>query len=107
MYDWPWSGIHFTSGLIIGLILASRKTVSQPKWLWTIGVGLLAVWEVIERTLQYLDRNHHAFILPFKQAVAGFAFTPETNWNLLGDMTIGPLGILIGWLIIRNLRRRT
>jgi len=102
MFDWPWSGIHFVSGLLIGLALAILIKRANNKLFWIIGVGLLGAWELIEISLHYLDVHAHDFIAPLKESVAGFAFAPETVTNLIGDLLMGSVGLLFGITVIRK-----
>lgn len=69
-------------------------------------MGLLALWEIFEKTLQYLDVHAHQTIAPFKQAVGGFAFAPETAANTTGDLIIGAVGTLIGLILMRRIARK-
>ncbi len=98
MFDWPWSGIHLASGLVIGTILATIAWSRPSRRFWITGVGLLVLWELVEITLRFLDAHAHAAIAPFKRSVAGFAFAPETALNILGDLVIGSVGLWIGRL---------
>lgn len=104
MFDWPWSGIHFASGFLIGLVLAIILKRRQARPFWLIGVGVLGFWEIVERTLRYLDVHHHQAIAVFKASVAGFAFAPETVANTSGDLIIGALGLWIGRTTIQVMR---
>ena len=99
MFDWPWSGIHFTSGLLIGLMLGFVRGTRPPKKFWTIGIGLLVIWELIEFVLRWLDIHDPQAVSALKQSVAGFAFGRETPINSFGDLVIGSVGLLSGrWL---------
>lgn len=106
MFDWPWSGIHFMSGLLIGLITAWWSRTRVSKVFWSVSIGLLALWEVYERILHYLDVHHHQFIAGFKATVMNFAFAPETKLNTFGDLVIGTLGIFIGRAVIIAIQRK-
>jgi len=104
VFDWPWSGIHFLSGVCIGALLALLGR--GRKILAVVGIGLLIIWEAIERTLHFLDVYHHAFIAPLKNAVDGFAFAAEVPANIAGDIFIGTIGLFVGWFIIKKIRQR-
>ncbi|MEK7537343.1 MAG: hypothetical protein AAB619_00010 [Patescibacteria group bacterium] len=106
MFDWPWSGIHLVSGLCIGALLAILVYQRRPGRFWTVGVGLLVLWEIVEKTLQYFDVHAHQAIAPLKQAVSGFAFAPETVANTTGDLIIGAVGTLIGLILMRRIARK-
>lgn len=96
MFDWPWSGIHFLAGLLIGLLLGFVRGWRPTKRFWVIGLGALVLWELVERTLRFLNIHAHTFIAPLKASVASFAFGEETIANSLGDLMIGSLGLYIG-----------
>lgn len=123
MFDWPWSGIHFLSGLVAGLVLSAvsflhprRSSSLSPIRLevhgrgvgvedqfWTAGLTVLILWELTEITLRYLDGHAHQAIRPLKDAVGGFAFAPETHLNTLGDLVIGSIGLWLGrWVMSRR-----
>lgn len=106
MFDWPWSGIHFMSGFLIGALLAVLINKQRPGRFWTFGEGLLVLWEIVEKTLRYLDAHAHEAIAPFKQAVAGFAFAPETVANTTGDLIIGSVGIATSLFLVKTLTRK-
>lgn len=106
MFDWPWSVIHLTSGLLIGALLLALIDQRRPGRFWTVGAGLLVLWEIVEKTLQYLDVHAHQSIAPLKQAVGGFAFAPETIANTTGDLIIGTVGMLIGLILMRQIVRK-
>lgn len=96
MFDWPWSGIHFLSGLCVGLMLGFVRGWRPTRRFWTIGILVLVIWELIERTLRFLDIHAHDTIAPFKASVASFAFGEETWANTIGDVIIGSVGLLFG-----------
>lgn len=95
MFDWPWSGIHFLSGLVIGVIfvLANRRRPWRSSIL--LGLFLLILWECFEGFLRYMDLNHHAGVLPLKTALDGAFFDIESWANLIGDIIIGMVGITL------------
>jgi hypothetical protein len=101
MFDWPWSGVHFVSGLVIGLMMIIGLGL-RSKNFWVIGVSLLLFWELVERSLHFLDVYHHQAIATLKASVGGFAFAPETALNATGDMIVGCLGIFIAHLLLRK-----
>jgi len=103
MFDWPWSGIHFISGLLIGLALAIFFSKNLVRRFWLAGIGLLVLWELVEKSLGYFDQYHHQFIAPLKQAVSGFAFAPETIANTVGDLIIGSVGLWLGLVVVRKI----
>lgn len=96
MFDWPWSGIHWLSGFIIGVILVFSLNITRQRKFWSIGLGLLILWELLEITLRYFDVHAHQSIALLKQAMGGFAFAPETTVNSIGDLIIGSVGLLVG-----------
>ncbi len=106
MFDWPWSGIHFMSGTLIGLIAAWWPPTRRRKVFWWLCIGILFLWEVYERTTQYLDVHHHEVIAGFKIAVNNFGFAPETKLNSFGDLVIGSVGLLVGRWVVLTIRRK-
>lgn len=101
VFDWPWSGIHFMSGATIGLLGTWWSLTRPTRRFWSVGLSLLAVWEVYEATLRYLDTHHHQFIAGFKATVMEFAFGAESGWNVAGDLLIGIAGMaLMRWVVI-------
>lgn len=106
MFDWPWSGIHLMSGLLIGLIATWWPLTRPRKVFWWLTAGLLVLWEAYERTLHYLDVHHHAAIAGFKATVMNFAFAPETKLNSFGDLVIGMIGLLVGRWMIMTLKHK-
>lgn len=105
VFDLPWSVIHFISGVTIGAILVGFVRLQPHRKFWSVGVGLLVLWELVEITLRYLDVHAHAVVAPLKQAVAGFAFAPETTLNIIGDLIIGSIGLMLGSWAIRQLQK--
>ncbi len=96
VFDWPWSGIHWLSGFVIGVLLILFLKIIKPGRFWSLGFGLLLLWELVEITLRYLDVHAHEAIAPLKQTVGGFAFAPESTANIVGDLAIGSLGLVLG-----------
>ncbi|MBI5467393.1 MAG: hypothetical protein HY975_04250 [Candidatus Kerfeldbacteria bacterium] len=107
MFDWPWSIIHLMSGTLIGLLLAVSFRLARRQTFWWTGIGLLAVWELYEWLMHYLDVHHHAVIAAYKTAVDSFAFAPETWVNITGDLIIGSVGLGFGrWIVRRIIREK-
>ncbi|MBI5405210.1 MAG: hypothetical protein HY976_03195 [Candidatus Kerfeldbacteria bacterium] len=84
MFDLPWSAVHAASGLGLGFGLFMMHSRISDIGRFMIGVGFLAAWEIIEAA-----------------AVRLGVMEPETFANVTGDMIIGPVGILIGWQLLR------
>lgn len=107
MFDWPWSGIHFSSGLAIGVIGTWWGLLRPRRRFWWIGSGALTIWEVYEATLRYFDIHHHQFIAAYKASVMNFAFGAESWWNVAGDLMIGLVGMIVGrWVVSMFQRQR-
>lgn len=93
VFDWPWSVIHWSSGFVIGVLLTVFLRKVKAGKFWSSGLGLLVLWELVEITLRYLDIHAHETVAPLKQAVASFAFAPESIANIIGDLAIGSAGL--------------
>lgn len=106
MFDWPWSGIHWASGLCIGAVLAILIKRRQTELFWSVGFGVLVLWEVVEKSSHYFDVHAHQAVAPLKLAVGGFAFAPETAINTLGDLIIGATGLFIGQQVVLYFTRQ-
>lgn len=106
MLDWPWSVIHGLSGLVIGVMMMTVwPTISRWRF-FSVGFGLLVLWEIVEILLRFFDAHAHLAIAPLKQAVGGFAFAPETTLNIFGDLVIGSAGLVVSRWMVHNRRRQ-
>lgn len=76
-----WSLIHFSSGLIIGLLMAKFY---QAKKAWLVGFGLLAGYEIIELFL------------------IGILFIGETVTDVVWDLIIGMTGFTIAYQMFKK-----
>ena len=99
MFDWPWSGIHFVSGLLIGLVLVTWPRTRFMKRFWFTGIGLLILWELFEFTLRTLDIYAHEAVAPLKQTMAGWFFAKENLVNVIGDIVIGVSGLWLSRIV--------
>lgn len=105
MFDWPWSAVHLLSGTLIGAGLSVIMRRRARRY-WVVGIGLLALWELFEGALRYLDVHAHEAVAPLKSAVLGWFFAHESPANVVGDLLIGSLGLLIGRALLRTVLRR-
>ena len=98
MFDWPWSGVHLLSGLCIGIMFGFIRGTRSPRKFWLLGLSILVLWELFEFTLRTLDIHDPQLVAGLKSSMASFAFGRETLANSSGDIIIGSVGLLIGWL---------
>lgn len=105
MFDWLWSGIHFMSGIFIGLAIAMIVSTTKRVGLG-FGILMLTLWEGWEAFLRYLNIHHPVWLDPIRPGL-GSIILPETAVNIAGDLLIGTMGLLIGLYVARWVTRQT
>ena len=78
-----WSLVHFSSGLLLGLLLKFRY---QGKHTWLVALTVLIAYEITELFLN------------------GWLFIPETPLDTFWDLIIGMAGFLITYRKIKKVK---
>lgn len=74
-----WSIVHFGSGVILGIFIGKFYKIKNA---WLYGIFILTAYEVLELFLN------------------GIFFIPEPPLDTIWDLIIGPVGFLLGQLLI-------
>ncbi len=110
VFDWPWSTIHFGSGLALGIACGFFLRDRRRRSTLIFGVGLLVLWELTEIGLRTLAADAPGFtarIKPYVPAPFFGPFAAHESWsNIIGDLTAGSVGLLASFFSVTRRRPR-
>ena len=98
-FDSFWVGIHFGSGVLVGIALIIyfnwRKIIITAKKYSGWGISILVLWEYFEVFLRYADRYNWSARRFFESFLPDSLSAIESLTNIMSDLIIGGFGLFL------------